>query len=836
MPKQYDASTIEVSQNLDHIRRRPTAYIGDRGVNGQVHMIREWVDNAVDEETLKPNGGLIYIGLFRDRGANKYQIVITDHGRGIPSESLLNVVTVLGTSGKMGDNSAYVSSGGMFGIGGKVAAALSRKFCALSKNYLENVASRVYLNDGTVIAHDIQELDRTQGYIPGTIIVFEPDITNFFSDGTEFMESGYLDLVAVCKQLNIFNEKIVFKFVVFERSIPNNFWNKPVLEAMNRIYEFFNSKHGTVEYDSTAVRDKSAYLFEIWKLNSSITHQESIEIASDDPTDRLRFAYKLFIVKKSNTNSAQYFITINNVSLVDKTENSATVTFMRLFRNKLAERVEDNRYKEFILNEYRFPVLMLAIGVKFNKAELSGTTKVSFKDPIFVQMFEERLGNHFNAQTDEYWDHIYNCFKSDIELRYNQYYDTPVKKSDAKRVFIELNFPSSYKECKSSERDKCELYIVEGTSAGNINSTRNNIYQAVYETRGKPVNGAATTGDMIKCRKRLTEDPIYKDILKILGIGPNTTDMNNSRFGKIIIATDADADGMHIRALHLHNLYLINPRIVESGMVWLANPPLYSLELSKNRQLYLRDKVALTDARIEYLYKPSLDITVVSKAGKIKPDDKLYREICYLINYIGEQFTTIAAQLNIPLLILERLVWATPYLYPVIQYDKLTNFFMTDDEDDFVRVRITPEEKFIVVSLGHDDYPIGLDSVGELIRNHLVPLMKKYKVDELLFEVITKKANSGFHTRAITMSAMMLYICFRKLDELFKIRRYKGLGQLSESGCATTIMDPETRSLTQVTSVGDELSNSLMLGRDTITRKQLLTDTGELASFQFDAK
>lgn len=825
MAQQYTADTILTNENLHHIRHRPTAYIGSKDSAGITHMAFEYVSNSADEVILNPEGGTIHVLLLRDRVKNRFQLVIRDYMRGIPSKSLVNAMTVLGTSGKVNANSAYTSSAGLFGMGSKVAAALSTRYRVISHNYLEKQTASLYLEDGDIKDHHEEKVNTPTG----VCTVFEPDLDpKFFVNGAEFMESGYLDLITVCKQMNVFNPQINFQFYIYERSLPEKFWKAGIEEALGVIDDFILRKNREIAYASDAVIDKSSYLFEVWRTNSSIVYRDEFDKDPINKDDRLGYNVKIFFTKKSVTGNPQFFVAVNNVVLVDRTENSATVAFMNILRNKISELQETKELKKFVKEEYRFPTLLLALGIRFNNAELSGVTKTSFKDTVFAKQFTSELSIAASMK-EGYWVNLAAILKPDIELRYSQFYDAPLKKTEGKKVFADLNFPNNYKECKSTDNTLCELYIVEGTSAGNITGTRDNEFQAIYETRGKPYNAATQLDQMTENRKRLLKDPIYADLLKILNIGPNTTDMSSARFNKIIIATDADPDGYHIRSIHLNNLYIINPRIIESGMVWLANPPLYSMEISKNKRLFLRDRVALTDARINFIYKSSMDIKISTIAGIIELDGPSFRDMCYLISYLGDQFTQVAKQLNIPLLILERLVLAIEHIYPKVNYYELAKFFDSSDPLGYVRVQLNETGRYAVISVGGEDHIVGLESVGKLIQQHLLPLVIKYKYKEIMY-LVRMKLKSSAVKQETPMSPMMLYIVLEQLNRLFHVRRYKGLGEMTDDDTLETIMNPDTRSLTHVTDIGSPEVNYNLLGKNTDERKALLMESNVLSN------
>lgn len=820
--QEYTADQIETTTNLQQIRRRPAGFIGTKDIAGQVHMIREIIDNSVDELILRPEGGFIDIVLFRDIPNNKYQMLIADDGRGIPSKALIRATTVLGSSGKTKEDGVYLAAGGQFGYGLKAAAALSSKFRILTTNNTESISSSLYLENGEIIQHDA---DNYQGKY-GVRVLFEPDLS-FFNEGSEFMTSGYLEVINLCKQLNIFNEHIYFRFSVVDRLVVRTFWKANIPSAMAIIDRIIADKSKTTEYDAIHVFDKSAYLFEgLWKCSSNIIFSHVFHKDPQNAQDRLGFDIKLYFSRKASTNSTQYFITVNNVKLPDTTGNSATVSFMKVLMEKLTPLIPEI-HQEFFKESYRFTTMFLAIGIRYNGAELSGITKTSFKDSNFAKQFEQELYQQFDNLGEEFWNILGTVVRADVAVRYSQFYETPLKKNEGKKTFADLNFPGNYKECKSGDPAVTELFIVEGTSAANINETRNNQFQAVYTTRGKPTNGATELKKVRENRDKLLKDPIYQDILRILNIGPNTKDMRVARFGKLIITSDADPDGYHIRSIHLNNLYIINPLIITSGMVWIANPPLYSISISKSKRLFLRDKNALMDARIQYIYQPSFELKIKSVAGIQDLSSVVFRECCYLVHYIGAAMQTAAEQLNIPLLILERLAMSIQYLYPRIQFDKLNDIFRSSDAPGYVRVQIHEAQRFIVVSVGQEDYSIGLDAIGETLVNHLLPLLKKYKFYQLMFLLRTKYKGS-MYTEWTPMSWMMVYSVMRELDKMFQIKRYKGLGEMKSEDCFETLMNPSTRALTHITSLGDISMNYSLLGKNSVERKKLLTDTNLL--------
>ena len=829
----YTSDTIKSYESVEYVRLRPTALLKSLDAGGINHMVWEYITNSMDEFVAQKVSGEILVAVLYESTTQRFQILVADHGRGIPAKSLHNVFLKLGTSGKIDGNSAYRSSTGQFGQGAKAGSLLSKRFRAISTNYLEDVSSSLYLNDGKVVN---ERTEKRSGDDTGVVILFEPDTDLFFKTAKDYGNANYLDLVEMCRQLNVFNESIDFVVLKSEYLFDDDIWECPIDDIWSvYIPHLFNTS--TVAYDSKTVVDKGEYLFESWRVRHQPSYRDRFIKTERNAQDNLVFDLRLYFLKKSITGNPQYFISVNNAVLRDKLYNSVTTSTVEALREIIAEYQENDNFKQFVLEQYNFSTMLLAVGVFYHGAQLGGTTKDTFIDPIFARQYKEELKAMFLAKGGEYWAAVANLLVDDIKTKYSNYYDDqPLKKADALRVYMDLNFCNNFHECRSHDSSRMELYIVEGTSAGNIIESRDPDFQAIYTTRGKPKNPAECISRLHKDRAELLKDPIYRDLMHILNVKPETTDMSVCRFGKIIIATDADPDGYHISALHVHNLYLINPKLITGGFVWVANPPLYSLSLGSKCNLFLRDKHALIDAKISLIYKKALDIRVVTDVDGVitseidcANDDELYRQVCYLVSWFGETFERLSEQLSIPLLILERLIYASEYLYPTIQYDKLASFFHPDG--DRVSLSIDPERAYLVVSVGTEDYPISLNNIGEIINNYFY-LINKYRYKNLYFDIKGRTSDTKM-TKWERKTPMKFYLHLKLLDTLTKTTRYKGLGQMPGDACYTTLMDPATRSMVHVTELGDvDVSYGILGGKTSQYRKELMSATGSL-SHQF---
>lgn len=825
---EYTSDTIVEYEGLDHVRAVPKAYIKSSDNTGIIHTVWEYIANSVDEVGMNPNGGTIFVCLLRNQATNQFQFIIRDGARGIPAEKLLSALTKIGASGKISNKTAYRASGGQLGMGAKAAAALSSKYRVLSRNYLEDRVGSVSLADGKVLDHSSTPMN----YSSGVIATFELDIAKFFADSDNFSRVGYLDLVKLLQQLNIFNPHIDFKFYIFDRIMPDEYWDCPIPDALGIVDNLLYNADREVVYDSATVPDKSVYLFEIWRVNSSIVYSDTFDKPIADG-DKLSFGIKLYFTKKSSTGSSQYFVAVNNVYLVEK-NNDPALAFLNIMRSELAKYQPTPEYRSFVEQNYTFPTLLLAIDVKYDGAKFSGVTKTNFKDAEFVKQFTADVVKLIkSSKGDNYWEQVNTALADDIQYQYSRYYDVPLKKSETRKVFMGLHYPQNFHECWSSDSSKCELYLVEGTSAGNIAKTRDNNYQAIYETRGKPFNAATNFNSLTENRRKLLKYDIYQDLSMILNISPSTTDMSTARFSKIIIATDADPDGLHISTIHINNLNILNPRIISSGMVWIARPPLYSMEISKSKFIFMRDKQALADTRIEYFYRPVFSLSAFNEKGEYALDGELFREAIYLVKEIGDKYNLVAKQLNIPITIVERLVYALPYIYPKIDYVKLTNCFTSGDDMRKVRINSDKDRQMLVISIGMHDYQVSLVRVGTMLIQYVLPILKKYRMANIYYKIKTKLPGSVYYDTPCVASLATLYNFIHSIDESMsnvRIHRYKGLGEMPTDSCYHTLMDPATRSITQITSVGDLEECYHLLGTDTTYRKQLLAGSTALSN------
>lgn len=554
----YDASSITVLEGLEAVRKRPGMYIGSVSTKGLNHLIYEIVDNSVDEH-LAGYCDTIHVTLEADGSAT-----VSDNGRGIPvgmhekgisAERL--VFTTLHAGGKF-DNSAYKTSGGLHGVGSSVVNALSASLTVTVKT-------------GGSIYEDKYErgnpiIDLVDGLLPvigktketGTTINFLPDDTIF--DKTRFKEDEVKSRLHETAYLNP-NLTIVFTDK-----------RKEELETIT-----FHEPEGIIGF----VKD-------INKSTETIHDVVYISGESEGISVEIAFQY----VNEFHENVLGF---CNNIY------NSEGGTHLTGFKTAFTNVINTYARELNILKEK---------DVNFTGADVRNgmTAVVSLKhpDPRFEGQTKTKLDNQDAAKvvSKVCSDEIVRFFDRNLETLKNiiacAEKAAKIRKTEEKAKTNMLtkqkfSFDSNGKlaNCESKDASKCEIFIVEGDSAGGSAKTaRNRNFQAILPIRGKILNVEKASIDKVLANAEI------KTMINAFGCGfsegyGNDFDITKLRYDKIIIMTDADVDGSHISNLLLTLFYRFMPELIFEGHVYLAMPPLYKAMPSKGSEEYLYDDKAL---------------------------------------------------------------------------------------------------------------------------------------------------------------------------------------------------------------------------------------------------
>ena len=550
----YGAEQIQVLEGLEPVRKRPGMYIGTTGPRGLHHLVYEVVDNSVDE-ALAGHCDQIVVVLGEDGSAS-----VSDNGRGIPTDvhprtgksALETVLTVLHAGGKFGAG-GYKVSGGLHGVGISVVNALSEWVQVTVRR--QGQIHRQRFERGTAIGALASESQPSaESGETGTTVCFKPDL-EIFTGGIVF---DYATLSARLRELAYLNGgvRIVFRD---ERESARDEEGQPHEE----IYFY---EGGIKEYVAYMNKEKDALHPEIIYVNSEkdgVQVEAALQWCSDAYSDSiLGFA--------------------NNIRTVDggtHIEGLKTVLTRTLnaFAKKLGKRKESDSN---LAGENIREGLTAVLSVKVPEPEFEGQTKTKLGNTEVRGIVDNLVGESL-GQFLEFNPSVIGLILEKAIQAFNAAEAARRARELVRRksVLESSTLPGKLADCSSRDPGESEIYIVEGDSAGgSAKQGRDRRFQAILPLRGKILNIEKT--DDAKIYKN-TE---IQALITALGLGikGEDFDVKNLRYHRIVIMTDADVDGAHIRTLILTFFYRYQKELVEGGYIYIACPPLYKVERGKN--------------------------------------------------------------------------------------------------------------------------------------------------------------------------------------------------------------------------------------------------------------
>jgi DNA gyrase subunit B len=547
----YDASQIQVLEGLEPVRKRPGMYIGSTGYDGVHHLIKEIADNCIDE-AIAGYATRVDIQILTDGG-----ITITDDGRGIPVDkhpktgvsTLETVLTVLHAGGKFGGGGYKVSSG-LHGVGSSVVNALSTKLVAevVQKGELY----RIEFATGAAIAplKKIGKTDRPQG----TSITFYPDPTIF-------------------KETTTFDYKWVYDYLRHQAYLTKGIKASVVDDRTGERYSFY---------------------FE-GGIQSYVRHLNiGKEVVTDDVfyVDRPVEDCHVEVAIQYNESFAE---TVK--AFAKNVLNPDGGTHMIGFRSAMTRVINDYARKSGLLKEKEENLtgddiregLTAVILVKLPDPQFEGQTKNKLGNPEMRRYVEQVMNEYFTYYLEENPAVAKKVIgKAQLAARARKAARAARENVIRKGALDGMGLPGKLYDCSSKNPSESEIYIVEGDSAaGSAKEGRDSKTQAILPLRGKVLNTERARLDKMFANKEIVA------MIQAFGVGiGDTFDLNGLRYHKIIIMTDADVDGSHISTLLLTFLFRYMREIIEGGYVYLARPPLYSLNKGTKKQ-YVYDESTL---------------------------------------------------------------------------------------------------------------------------------------------------------------------------------------------------------------------------------------------------
>lgn len=552
VPVDYSASNIQVLEGLEAVRKRPAMYIGDVGVKGLHHLVWEVVDNSIDE-AMAGYCDEILVNIHQDNSVS-----VEDNGRGIPTDmhekekrSALEVVmTVLHAGGKF-DKNTYKVSGGLHGVGVSCVNALS-----------ERLVATIY-REGKVFA---QEYQRGKPQYPvrvvgesarrGTTVHFKPD-SQIFS----VFEYNYETVASRLRELAFLNPKI--------RIGLNDY--RDMDEAGGPRTEMFYSEGGLrefVEYiDST--REKLI--------------PQPIYIEND------RGEMPIQVALSYNTS-----FTENLISYVNNINTHEGGTHVAGFRRALTRTLKSYADKSGLLDKVKIDIngddfregLTAVISVKVAEPQFEGQTKTKLGNSDAMGAVDQSVGEILQYYLEEHPKEAKLIVSKVILAAQARHAARKAREMvQRKNVLTGTGLPGKLADCSSADPAVSELYLVEGDSAGgSAKQGRNRSFQAILPLRGKILNVEKAQ------EHKIYDNEEIKNIITALGVSFGTSEdakalnLDKLRYHKIIIMTDADVDGSHIRTLILTFFFRYMRELIEQGFVYIALPPLYLVKKGKEER------------------------------------------------------------------------------------------------------------------------------------------------------------------------------------------------------------------------------------------------------------
>ncbi len=560
--QQYSASNIQVLEGIEHVRKRPSMYIGDIGERGLHHLVYEVVDNSIDE-AMAGHANKIDVIIHHDNS-----ISVRDDGRGIPVDihqkeqlsALELVMTRLGAGGKF-DKDTYKVSGGLHGVGVSVVNALSTN-CEVQV-FREGKVYRQSYQKGVALA-PVSVAGETKDR--GTETRFWPD-TSIFT----VSEFKFETLASRLRELAFLNRGITISLTDEREPLNEEDRKKPENQGKSFLAQTYHSEGGLSEF--------VLYL----DANRQPLHEQPIHIQGSDKEDVVPVEVAIMYNSSYNENIHSY---VNNIN----THEGGT--HVSGFKKALTRTLKTYAENEGYLKKVKFPLsgddfregLTCVISVKVAEPQFEGQTKTKLGNNEVSGIVESIVSRELNYFLEENPGVARNIIQkvliaAEARNAAKKAREAVQKKSSA----IGGGLPGKLANCSSRTASECEIFLVEGDSAGgSAKQARDRRFQAILPLRGKILNVEKAHPSKIYDNEEI------KNIILALGVTGIGQDEELSlvklRYHKVIIMTDADVDGSHIRTLLLTLFYRFMLPLIEAGHIFIASPPLYLVKAGRKER------------------------------------------------------------------------------------------------------------------------------------------------------------------------------------------------------------------------------------------------------------
>jgi len=783
---EYDANKIQFHKDLEGVRIRPAMYIGDTDFSGFHHLLWEIVDNSVDE-ALAGVCDTVIVRLNEDGSAT-----VTDNGRGIPVDmhqeegvpAVELVMTKLHAGGKF-DNDAYAVSGGLHGVGISVVNALSET--TLVEIFKDGKEYEIGFSRGKKVK-DLEEKGPTKEQ--GTRVTFMPDQEIFTHEDFDF-EHVKNRLREMAYLMGAAGLKLILE------------------DARTNTTESFHYPQGLVAYIEDLTAGKEA-ITDVIHLNEEVDYENQkfgVEIA-------LRY---------TNDWHEGVFSFANNI----RTNEGGT--HLSGFRAGLTRSLNTWLKKAEILkksqeapsgDDYRAG-LYAVISIKIPDPQFEGQTKGKLGSREGAPVVEGVMNSSFGDYLENHPEASRAVLRKALLARDAR--EAARKQRDLVRrkgALSSGSLPGKLADCQSRDREVTELYIVEGDSAGGSAKTgRDRRFQAILPLRGKLINVEKNSANKVLANQEL------QTLIQAIGAGVGDEfDVERCRYGKIIIMTDADVDGSHIRTLILTFLFRQMKPLVEAGRVYVAQPPLYMIKAKGTKSgVYLTDDAELRHSLLK----------LGKKASKVEVDGEELAEMGAVLDQVLELESMMKSFRG------ERR--GVPARALLAQEDAKkglpTHLVCSADQGERHWFWSEEERNEWLKSSGHEALWDGPQST--IPREEADGLMFSFAERDQLQEKVTQIRSAGLNLGARTEVLVgkefetaetlldVLALARKSGQSAAEVQRYKGLGEMNPDQLWESTMDPEIRSLKRI--VLDDAFEadrifSMLMGDETEPRRRYIEE------------
>jgi DNA gyrase subunit B len=774
----YDAQQIQVLDGLEAVRKRPSMYIGNTSEEGLHHLIWEIVDNSIDE-ALAGYCSRIRVTIHEDNSVS-----VEDDGRGIPVDkhptenmtALELVMTTLHAGGKF-DHSSYKVSGGLHGVGVSVVNALSVETIAEIKRNGKIYKQSYRYGERTGELQVVGESDKT-----GTKITFSADPSIF----TETTVYSYETVKSRLRELSFLNKGLRI-YLKDERSGEE---------------DKFHASGGIVSY------------VEYLNRNRTPVFDEPIFITGSKDNVEVEIAMQHF-----DGYSERLFSFVNNINTREGGTHVAG------FRSALTKCINRYANDDMIPKNMREKMggddvregLTCVISVRVPNPQFEGQTKTKLGNSDVKSIVESVCAEKLTLFLEQNPGVAKKILLKVVDAARAREAAKRARDLSRKKGSTSLMMAGKLAECQEKDPAKREIFIVEGDSAGgSAKQGRDRSNQAILPLRGKILNVEKARFDRILGSEEI------KHLIGALGcgIGKDEFDIEKLRYHKVIIMTDADVDGAHIRTLLLTFLYRQMLPLVEGGFIYIGQPPLFRLGRGKKEQYFLDENKL--NSHLFTQASENLRVEVVGPE-KITVEGEFFVELLEKLS-VYQRIVSFMNRMNI---------WEEMLYFLLENGIRSADQFKDEAFIKDLRVKL-PEEKLVIGNIRScrwrpDCYELDIAVRGKvqimMTLGPQVPLINEYRTALSLFPTIHPYIKAGFKVintgatkqdkaiHAADWSEMLKII----RDESFKgshLQRYKGLGEMNPEQLWDTTMNPENRTLMKVTiddaEQADDIFTTLM--------------------------